>query len=297
MITFLYIGHIDMKILQKHWKQNKIESTLARYEENHTLPVSTENNVELNNTIDFLYKKFGIHDVQHITGVICNKFMIGTDKNGSRLFIKTGKHAGIYENEYKMGAALYDIDPQHFIRPLYFNDDDTCRFFANEYVRGMTLKTAIMTNSLTPAERSKIIGDLWRIFCALRASDVVHRDIRPDNLMIIDGRLVLIDFQLAVSKTNYIELEYLARRPNRLRKLGNKHFRYRPFVWDDAYSLLKVMEFIGRKKSYAMRYDIIYKQIKSYVGMDKIKSSVREGDVHRMVRHIRKLGGLAPRAS
>lgn len=39
---------------------------------------------------------------------------------------------------------------------------------------------------------------------------------------------MLIDFQLAVSKTNYIELEYLTHRPNRLRKLGHKKISVSP---------------------------------------------------------------------
>ena len=120
-----------------------------------------------------------------------------------------------------------------------------------------------MTDSLTDAQRAQAVGDIWHIFQALRKSDVVHRDIRPDNLMLINNRLVLIDFQLAVSKKNFKELDYMLSRPSRLRKLGNKNFRYRPYVWDDAYSLLKVLDFIGCRPYYATRYNVIYKHIKA----------------------------------
>lgn len=269
-----------------HWKQNPIEKALQAPD---TAARAATQIANLREMQAFLKSKYGITDIKPITAIICNMFMTGIDSQKRKLFIKTGNHAGIYENEYIMGKRLYEIDCEHFLKPLYYNDYDKFKFFANEYTTGITLKTAIMTETLSDNDKSHIIGDIWRIFCALRDSDVVHRDIRPDNMMLVDGRLVLIDFQLAVSKTNYVELEYLARRANRLRKLGNKKYRYRPFVWDDAYSLLKVMEFIGREKRYGLRYDIIYKHIRQYIGRDKIKSSVRENDLRRIVRHIRTL--------
>lgn len=270
-------------IPRKRWKQNPVERAIQN------IDTSAAVAPEFRGLARFLKSKYGIYDLHPVANIICNKFLVGKDSDGRPLFIKTGNHSGIYENEYRMGMALYEIDKEHFMRPLYYNDYDEYQFFANEYVNGISLNTAIMNGSLSAEQKSKLVGDIWRIFCALRASDVVHRDVRPDNLMIIDGRLVLIDFQLAVSKTNYVELEYLARRSNRLRKLGHKKYRYRPFVWDDAYSLMRVLEFIGRDRLYAMRYDVIYKNIKAYIGTDKIKSAVRENDIHRAVRHIRKM--------
>lgn len=277
-------GHIR---LHKKWKQNPIERALSAHCDGPQ--VSSAKTTELQGFARWLKKEFKITNLTPVASIICNKFFTATDVAGRRLFIKTGTHAGIYENEYKMGRAVYDIDPEHFLEPLYFNDYDEYNFFANEYVSGISLETAIRTGTLTPVQKSRIVSDIWRIFCALRASDVVHRDVRPDNLMIIDGRLVLIDFQLAVFKSNYVELDYLARRPNRLRKLGNKKYRYRPFTWDDAYSLTRVLEFVGRDRLYGLRYDIIYKNIKSYVGKDKIKATAHEKDIHRFVRHIKTM--------
>jgi len=277
-------GHIS---LHKKWKQNPIERALAAHCDGPQ--VTSAQTTEFQGFTRWLKKEFKITNLTPVASIICNKFFTATDAAGRRLFIKTGRHAGIYENEYKMGRALYDIDQKHFLEPLYFNDYDEYNFFANEYVCGTSLETAIRTRILTPEQKSRIVGDIWRIFCALRMSDVVHRDVRPDNLMIINGRLVLIDFQLAVSKSNYVELDYLTRRPNRLRKLGNKKYRYRPFTWDDAYSLTRVLEFVGRDRLYELRYDIIYKNIKAHIGKDKIKATVREKDIHRFIRHIKTM--------
>lgn len=273
----------------KRWKQNPVERALMNMDTNAGAGKESIKTSEFTGLVRFLKSKYGIHGVKPVANIICNKFLFGEDKDGRRLFIKTGSHSGIYENEYRMGMALYEINPNHFMKPLYYNDYDKYQFFANEYVKGVSLNTAIMNGAVSVEQKAHLVGDIWRIFCALRASDVVHRDVRPDNLMIIDGRLVLIDFQLAVSKSNYVELEYLANRSNRLRKLGHKKYRYRPFTWDDAYSLVRVLEFIGRDKFYATRYDVIYKNIKAYIGTDKIKSTVRENDIRRMVRHIRQM--------
>lgn len=235
----------------------------------------------------FLKNKYGISDVTPIATFVCNNFFSGIDRDGRRLFIKIGHHHGIYENEYRMGMALYKLDRRHFLAPRHWHDYDKYNFFANDYVDGITLKAAVTGNTLTDAQRAQIISDIWDIFCALRRSDVVHRDIRPDNLMIIDGRLVLIDFQLAVSKSNYVELDYLTRRPNRLRKLGNKYFRYRRFTWDDAYSLGRVMKFVGRRSAYAAQYDKIYREIRRHIGRDTIRATNHESDLARIVRHIK----------
>ena len=235
----------------------------------------------------FLKSKYNFSDIRPITSIICNSFCLGRDGTGRKLFIKSGHHTGIYENEFLMGRALYEIDSRYFLEPLYYNDYDKYNFFANEFVTGTTLRAIIDNGTATPEMRAKMVGDIWRIFSAMRRSDVVHRDIRPENLMWIDDRLVLIDFQLAVSKTNYVELAYMARHKNRLRNLGGKKFRYRPFTWDDAYSLMKCLEFIGRDQYYGRRYDVIHHHIKSYIGTDTIQSSVRESGVGRLARHIR----------
>lgn len=277
-----------MKI-KKHWKQNPIERAILDMDGCACAQSPDAKTLEFKGLGKFLKDNYGIGKLRHIRNIVCNNFLMGQDSDGRKLFIKTGQNAGIYENEYRMGMAAYELNHEHFLQPLYYHDWDEYKFFANEYANGISLNTAIMRNELSVQQKARIVGDIWRIFCALRASDVVHRDVRPDNLMIIDGRLVLIDFQLAVSKSKYTELEYLARHPNRLRKLGNRKYRYRPFLWDDAYSLTRVLKFIGRDKFYGRRYDVIYKHIKDYIGHDTIKSAVRESDIRRLIRHIRKM--------
>ena len=235
--------------------------------------------------IDFLSTKYGLRDIAPVAGIGYNMFWVA-NLGPRKIFIKTGTHDGIYENEYKMGMALYKADPKHFLEPLMYNDYDEIKFFANEYVSGKTLKTVMMGGGVANETRARMIEDLYKIFCALRGSDVVHRDIRPDNLMWLGDRLVLIDFQLAVSKSHYQELAYLASKPQRLRSLGEDVFRYKRYTWDDAHSILRVLEYIGRADTYGARYDEIHADIKSHIGVDTIHSSVKEQPFRRLARHI-----------
>ncbi len=268
-------------LVKKKFKQNPVERALGAHgRRRNTIPDAKAAFCR------FLETQYGFTDIRPVIGIVCNTFFTARDGNGQRLFIKTGTHRGIYENEFLMTRALYAKDNRHFLEPLYYNDHCEFNFVATKYVRATSLATVINRGTLTAMQKLRLIRDLHRIFIALRESDVVHRDIRPDNFMIYRGRLILIDFQLAVSKSNYIELEYMREHPRRLRNLGGADFQSGHFEWDDAYSLLQVLKYIGRMREYGAEYDAIYHEIKRHIGKDKIKSAVREGGMHRLMRHM-----------
>lgn len=193
-----------------------------------------------------------------------NTFLTATDENGTRLFIKYGDTIGLYRNEYNCAKKLYDINTKNFVRPMYYHDDSGTGFFACEYVRGDTLED-VMSEKPSAKLREKLIRDLYDIFIALKSADVVHRDINPKNLIVCNNRLVLIDFQMAVLKSNYVELGFLSHQLHLLAGLGREFARGR-FAWDDAYSLLKVLEYIGCDAEYKDLYNSVYQEIKREVG-------------------------------
>jgi len=270
-------------------KKNLVEKALVNH--NHQREISTRATFDFNGLKNFLATKYNFTNITPIISYVYNVFLTASVPLGAitqTVFIKTGRHPGLYKNEFVMGRQLYDIDPKHFLKPLYYNDYEKYNFFANEYVMGKTLETLVESGNLSLKRRAKIIDDIYHIFLAMKSSDVVHRDIRPANIMILkDGRTVLIDFQLAVSKSNYKELDYCQHRPSILRNLGDSKFRYKQFIWDDSYSLMRVVEYIGRHDKYGQLYDTVHRRIKSYIGRDIIKSSVRESEIQRTIRHIR----------
>ncbi len=241
------------------------------------------------NVRDFMEKHYGFTNIRLVLQRVYNLFMTANDKNGHRLFIKSCRHPGLCENEYKMGLELYNIDPVHFLQPLYFHDDEQMRFFANEFIKGKSLTAMHINGEITPKIRQKMLQDIYEIFVAMKKSTVVHRDIRPDNLVWVGGHLKLIDFQTAVHKGDaYVELPMMVAKPTRLRGLGDT-YRYKAWTWDDAYSLIRCLKYIGFDASCRKEYRKIYHEIKSYIGTDTIHSSVRETTFARILRHAKKL--------
>ena len=240
--------------------------------------------------MDFLAKKYHFYDITFVTRRVYNVFMLAMDEHNRMLFIKSGRHPELYRNEYIMGRALWEMDHVHFLEPLYYSDKGKFFFFANEIMDGESLQMLSDSGKLGAMscdEKMVLVRDLHQIFLALKNSDIVHRDIRPENLAVINGRLVLIDFQLAVSKSNYCELESLS--VGRLRGLGTNKYRYKLWHWDDSYSLMKCLRFIGCPcQKYRPEYKQIYREIKSYIGHDVIKSARQENGLTRLWRHLTK---------
>jgi len=240
--------------------------------------------------MDFLACEYGFRNITLLQTHFYNMFLLAVDKRGRMLFIKSGKHAELYRNEFEKGMALWRADHKHFLKPLYFCDTGDFFFFANEIMHGDSLYRYAKSGqlySMLPNAKMLLIRDLYQIFLDLKNSDVVHRDIRPQNFAIMDNRLILIDFQLAVSKSNYTELQSM--NAEKLRNLGGHGYRYKLWQWDDSYSLLQCLKFIGcPAPEYRAEYNKIYHEIKSYIGHDVIHSSKREGPLHRLLRHLIK---------
>ena len=258
-----------------------------RYE--YTRPIDTsvffsEKIVNLRNQARFLQSHCGFRDIRSICTSIqsdaYNTFLSAYDENGCKLFIKMGSIGGLCKNEYRRALALYEIDPAHFVRPVYYRDDGGNNFVASEFLSGESLENVMKNGSPSTEEKRGFVQDIHDIYRALKESDVVHRDVSPRNIIRANGHLHLIDFQLAVSKTDYRELTYLKNDIKLLSGLG-REYAYCQFRWDDSYSLLKVLEFVGCEKEYEGLYSRVYDEIKANVGKDSV-ALCKESDLSRL---------------
>jgi tetratricopeptide (TPR) repeat protein len=71
-------------------------------------------------------------------------------------------------------------------------------FMTMEYVAGQTLRTWLRAGARTWRESLAVLAEAGRGLAAAHAEGIVHRDFKPDNVLIAeDGRVVVTDFGLA----------------------------------------------------------------------------------------------------
>ena len=77
-------------------------------------------------------------------------------------------------------------------------DHDASRFLVSEFVEGETVRQRLERGSLTLREILDIGIQTASALAAAHAASIVHRDIKPDNLMLRpDGYIKVLDFGVA----------------------------------------------------------------------------------------------------
>lgn len=117
-------------------------------------------------------------------------------------YIGNPVYEGLLEKEYEIGSALVhpNICATLDFRPM--GALGNC--IVMEWIEGETLERLLKDGEMTPALARKVILELCDALDALHHRQIVHRDIKPGNIMLTrNGRNVkLIDFGLADTDTH-----------------------------------------------------------------------------------------------
>ena len=101
-----------------------------------------------------------------------------------------------FYNEAKIVAG-FNNNPYIVSVHDFFYENDTV-YFIMEYLPGETLKSYLKHSTLTEGQALKVMQDISSALMAVHSSNILHRDIAPDNIRLCDdGRVKLLDFGAA----------------------------------------------------------------------------------------------------
>jgi len=110
---------------------------------------------------------------------------VGTDASFSQRFTREAR-------------ALAKLNHQNIVAVHDFGQADDLYYFIMEYVDGATLRRLVDAGELQPTEALSIVPQICEALQFAHDEGVVHRDIKPDNILLDSkGRVKVADFGLA----------------------------------------------------------------------------------------------------
>jgi serine/threonine protein kinase len=112
-----------------------------------------------------------------------------------QLFMQDEAQLARFEREARAASAL---NHPNILTVYEIGSAHGRAFIATEYVEGRTLRAEIAERNLAHEEILNIAKQIGEALNAAHAADLIHRDIKPDNIMLRpDGYVKILDFGLA----------------------------------------------------------------------------------------------------
>ncbi|MEO8576660.1 MAG: protein kinase [Gemmatimonadales bacterium] len=99
-----------------------------------------------------------------------------------------------FTREIKLAAALQH---PHVLPVLSAGISDGLPYYMMPFVRGESLRTAMVKGVLSLDEKLDILRDIARALRYAHGEGIVHRDIKPENILLSSGSAVVVDFGIA----------------------------------------------------------------------------------------------------
>jgi serine/threonine-protein kinase len=127
-----------------------------------------------------------------------------SSESGETVAVKVLKRAlsqdALYRQRFEREARIAgQVEHPNLVRVLDAGEDEGVRYLVMAYVDGLSLDELIeMARRLSVEDSVRIVGELASGLDALHAQALVHRDVKPSNVMLdAHGTAALTDFGLA----------------------------------------------------------------------------------------------------
>ncbi|HZJ00354.1 MAG TPA: protein kinase [Gemmatimonadaceae bacterium] len=135
-------------------------------------------------------------------GGMSRVFLATENRLGRKVVIKVlspdlaaGVNADRFEQEIRLAARLQQAN---IVPLLATGDTNGLPYFTMPFVEGESLRTKLKTHeTFAMAESVSILRDVARALSYAHAAGVVHRDIKPDNVLLSHGAAMVTDFGIA----------------------------------------------------------------------------------------------------
>lgn len=165
------------------------------------------------------------------------------ENNTKISFVKCMDYFKTYINEIESLTLLKDCENDFYPKLISFDK----KFYVEEsIVNGITLREYLNKYKLNSQDSKKIIEFLIKILDDLYARNIIHRDIRPQNIMVstINGKinnLYLIDFGFSINP-KIKDLNYNNLFDKRVLKALGDNYKPSLYEYDDAISCVNMLE-------------------------------------------------------
>ena len=171
-------------------------------------------------------------------------FLVG-NYDGKPCFVKYSPVArNLTAAEWRYPTRVRAVNENVVVRPYFWHaTSDGGAFAVLELVEGRSLERLLAEKSPV-LESAALVADLEAMADALASARIVHRDVRPANIIVSpDGRAKLIDFQFATEIGCTEEDVFVRRNPRILYALGEA-FALASGKWNDRHSIRKCVELL-----------------------------------------------------
>jgi serine/threonine-protein kinase len=120
-------------------------------------------------------------------------------------------HGALRERFRREAQAAARLDHPHVLSVLGTGERDGLAWYAMPMVRGRSLAARLATDGALPVDEGRrIIGEVASALAAAHAAGIVHRDIKPDNILLDDGTAHVRVADFGVAKILDDELDLTA---------------------------------------------------------------------------------------